>query len=271
MSQIMALAEIRKQEPKLKAMLEKANQLHKEVYKSGKQMVRSAAESGKWLLQMKEAIPYGHFEKWLEERQSHPDNPCLFSMRTARYYMRLAENNNLDSLVEKNGAMVYDLSISKVLSLLQSDDPPKLAKPAAPKSNGDGKLQRIAEVVTPSPVDGGTEECLKGGKHEYDAEACVKCHDPRPASAAAAAGEADDARAEVEVSRAQGVAQSEDDGADHRKLTATLAKAIEKSYGELTNLLDQFKHLCPDPVEAECQQSLNVSYMDFRKWKKKVL
>lgn len=59
------------------------------------------------------------------------------------------------------------------------------------------------------------------------------------------------------------------DRTDDRDQIRRVFREIDQLYGELTRKLDELNRLCPDRLKNDCEQSLDVSYQDFRAWKKR--
>ncbi|NJL56480.1 DUF3102 domain-containing protein [bacterium] len=87
------------------------NQCHENGKRHLYNAVLSFKQAGEKLIQIKSSLPHGEWGDWLAEYC--PD----ISERTARNYMRLAENWQQ---LEQNGNAVADLSLRKALDLLKS-------------------------------------------------------------------------------------------------------------------------------------------------------
>jgi putative heme iron utilization protein len=102
------LAEIEKRdEAALEKLAEEINEEHRSFRRAFKATFRSALRAGDLLNEAKEQAGHGNWGAWIEEN-------CEFSERTARVYMRLA--NNRDKVEEMlKTAEPADLSIEGVL------------------------------------------------------------------------------------------------------------------------------------------------------------
>ncbi len=87
------------------------NQYHEDGKRHLHSAIVSFKEAGDRLIQVKASLPHGEWGDWLAEHC--PD----ISERTARNYMRLAENWQQ---LEENGNGVADLSLRKAMELLKT-------------------------------------------------------------------------------------------------------------------------------------------------------
>lgn len=275
--ELIVSAEIRKNKVKIDALLMRVDICDKAIYQATKDMVLRAKEAGEILEQVKELLPHGQFEKYID---NHPD--IHFSARTARDYMTVARK--YDAYMEECGSEGIVHSMRDILQYGKKDPP---------KRNNIGSTAElhVAQNTVPklaiSPVDGGPV-CIKtGGAHVYDAEACIHCHDPRPEAAHAAAaegGDADDGREAVLGQDDEGEAPAEpvraaeeadavdgqhagESGRDRRP--DRRFGEVERRYGELTRLLDDLNQDFPEPDLDGIQTGLSISYEGFRKWKRR--
>ena len=90
---------------------EEINQHHEDGKRHLHSAILSFKEAGEKLIQVKVSLPHGEWGDWLADYC--PD----ISERTARNYMRLAENWQR---LEENGTSVADLSLRKALELLKA-------------------------------------------------------------------------------------------------------------------------------------------------------
>ncbi len=90
---------------------EEINQHHEDGKRHLHSAILSFKEAGEKLIQVKVSLPHGEWGDWLADYC--PD----ISERTARNYMRLAENWQR---LEENGNSVADLSLRKALELLKA-------------------------------------------------------------------------------------------------------------------------------------------------------
>lgn len=162
----------------------------------------------------------------------------------------------------EHGSKAYCMSIDaalKCVSGLKGDH----------KSNGKPKLAGPAKITT--PTSGESEPCPHGGEHEYDEEACVRCHDPKPkgvkASQATIEAVADEAEADLgDLEPDEGGAEAE----AHRVAVESFA-AAEKHLVEAHRLMSRLSQTHPHRYQQSAQDSLDVSYQDLRRWKKEVV
>jgi hypothetical protein len=277
MGKELALAEIRKNRAAIDALLMKADVCDQNIYKATKQMVVWGWEAGKYLCEVKELIPHGLFEQYIDE---HPD--LHFSARSARSYMQLYRNK--DQLLEQFGSEVYAKSIESCLKLVAK--PSKTAEPAVFKEDSEDTKSGK------EPVDG-TDICPRGGAHSYDdSGCCTKCCDQLPEAPAddEAGGRGDDSAverasrlqddAEAPAAPAESAAPAADPAGLHRgrgsragndrgpDRRADLFTRGEQLYGELTRLLDELQNIDAYHDKEGIQWALSASYTHFRKWKR---
>lgn len=263
----------------LVSFLPKINALHRSIYNKTKEVVREAVEIGNLLLKLKALTPHGHFEDTLD---NNPD--CEVSLRTAQKYMQLAKG--FPQLEEQLGSVAYEMSIEACISKLNRGVDQK----RRPRRFSADQLTATPDT-TSSPVDGGGDSCIRGGQHEYDEEACVKCHDPRPT-------EGEEGRIEECEGGAQGAAGSKevagvvdgqqreghgrlgeaDQGADDRREgrrqngqpfnAEAEIKAFAAAGMRLINLLNRYAP--NEKLRGECVQSMECLYEDLRTWKKRM-
>lgn len=121
----------------LDALVGKINGAHDRVETAFLSCVKYAQEAGRLLLEVKDKLEHGKFEDWVEAN-------CKFSARTARVYLRLA--NELPKLDEVNRQRAADLSLRGVLRLLAN---PKVKVEAASTCTADEpevSVIRLADV-----------------------------------------------------------------------------------------------------------------------------
>lgn len=233
-----------------------ANEYHRLAMQSCKATLEHAVNGGKVLLQMKEVIKHGEWERYVDERLD-------MAVSTAQKYMRLA--SKYDEMWEDLGpGQMSEMSIRGGLAHLESKN-----KAMREATRIEGKESRAADLSDQSPI---SDECPKGGSHvwendeELDEEVCAKCHDPRAAHRSS--GEAGD------TAGSQGAADSGLDGGKRQAESGDRASAgsdsaipqkIDQLFGEIIRLVDQAGKR--DKTE-EFKHALNIAYLEFRAWKK---
>jgi phage N-6-adenine-methyltransferase len=80
---------------------------------SARESLRHAKQAGELLLRVKAELPHGEFTGWVESQ-------CEFSPRTARRFMKLADQ--WEELQTKTDTIVTDLGITEALKVLASDE-----------------------------------------------------------------------------------------------------------------------------------------------------
>ena len=116
---------------------------------------------GAFLQQAKDAMPHGHWLKWLET--DFPEG----SESTAQGYMKIARNWAIVQQIPNDAG---DLSIRSVLKFLAKPREPALLE--APESLGN-------EPAATSLVPSQDEPCPNCGSHEFDDDGdCLECREP---------------------------------------------------------------------------------------------
>lgn len=238
MAQELALATIRKNQPKLEALSVKVKKINQEIMVNFKNAVVGAKEAGRWLADMRDLLPYGHFEGYVEDHTE-------IAGRTARRYIQLHEK--WGEIEDKLGPDAY---ISTINGCLKVVAPPPKSLPVRPKQAGIPTSEVCRESQEGQDKD--------GVGSESDEE-----NDPEIAEAARAIREQ---RLSNEASSGNG-----DSGARTR-LPKDPIKAseerIESLFGELTRELETYHSLKPNRMHFDCNQGLDHVYGDFRTWKK---
>lgn len=225
-------------EVKLAELTTRVKFIHRNILASAKSTVELAMDAGKWLISIKEMLPHGHFEKYLEEHE-------IIGTRTARRYMELHEKW---PLIEKElGPDAYVSTIDGCLKIVK--------QPAKPK-------RPVTADFPPSEVFSD-----KQVGEETDAEDSDLGLDPSVAEAARAI------RAKREAAeKGAGNDQGTGGGTGVRPgkpTTKSIEAALEKQFGVLTELLEDYHALKPDNAHFDCQQALDSCYGEFRQWKRK--
>lgn len=236
MAQDLAQAVVLKNQPKLEALSTKVNGIHQEILTSAKNTVMRAVEAGKWLIDMKDLLPHGHFEKYVEEHAN-------FSVRTARRYIEL--NEKWPKIEQELGPDAYISTIDGCL---------KIVKP--PKPNRPSVTDFPPTEVSHDQSENGPEDD-DGGTLELDPSIAEAARDIRARREAA---ERDDGEGHSDAG--SGVKPA-------KKTAKSIEAALEKEFGILTELLEDYHALKPDNLHFDCQQSLDSCYGDFRSWKRK--
>ena len=115
---------------KLATLATTANEYHERATKAAGQALNFARSVGEILLKVKDVLPHGKLEPWIEEN-------CAFSPRTARGYMRVA--NNWEAIDVKR-AESPDLSIRSALEFIATPKP-------------DDSKRRHVGVLNEAPLD----------------------------------------------------------------------------------------------------------------------
>jgi hypothetical protein len=102
----------------LDLLAKKINAGHKKVLASFRTSVQHAKQVGLWLLEAKEQLVHGQWQKWVKKN-------CRFSYETAANYIRVASN---EKEVNRNLQRNADLSLSEMLQSLVRARKPKHAK-----------------------------------------------------------------------------------------------------------------------------------------------
>lgn len=250
MGKELTLAIRRKNEIQATQDIRIANAIHDEIYKTSKHLLIKVVEAGKVLIRIKESLGHGYFQEWLDKADTN------ISHSTARNYMRVAMH--WDEIIEKMGSRAYCMSIEAALKCVAG----------LREEKRQSKTAGSPVVLNPTfePVS-----CPHGGEHEYDEEACVKCHDPKPESVGGAA-EFEQAVADEEESSAglvdegPGSAEAEDSRVA-QKLFADVERGFIDLYRQLTKLTKQYD----GRYGTQSLDSLDLSLQDFKKFKKEVL
>ncbi len=237
MAQELAKALILKNQPKLEALSSKVNGIHQEILASARATVMRAVEAGKWLVDMKELLPHGHFEKYIDEHTN-------LGGRTARRYMLL---NEKWPLIEKElGPDAYVSTIDGCLKIVQPPAPPKPAPKVA-------KLADIPPSEEPKDEPDGSEDDSDLGLDSSIAEAARLVREGRAARAAA----------NGDGNNAEGRTRSV------KSTIKAIEANLERLFGEMSDALEDYQAAKPDSLHFDCQQGLDHAYGDFRKWKRK--
>lgn len=155
-------------------LLPEINANHRECIKCGKDAIQHAIQAGELLAKLKKSVKHGDWLALLEAR-------CDCSARCATNYIRIAAN--LPELIKSQGKeFVADATVDGCIKLLghSKTEPQKdsnrqsLPISNAPTTAGGNGKQR--QKTTPQYVDPVEAAC----EHDFDDEACRKCHAPKP-------------------------------------------------------------------------------------------
>lgn len=232
MAQELALALIRKNQPKLEVLSGKVKALNQEIMVHFKNAVTGAKEAGKWLIDMKDLLPHGHFERYVEDHTE-------IASRTARRYMLLHEK--WDEIEDKLGPDAYVSTIDGCLKIVQ---PPPPKRPA------------LADFPPTEVLSSGEDN--EEGRSE-DVEAAIKeVRERRQGSDRRAEGGDVGCEDGTETSRAR----------SSKDPIKACEEDLERLFGEITRRLEDYHAVKPNRLQFDCQQGLDHVYGDFRKWKK---
>jgi hypothetical protein len=226
-----------KEQATVEKLLPEIRATHKAFLLSGKETVELARQIGDYLWKLKECVKHGEWQSIVEDR-------CEFTMRTAQTYMKLAGGWEL---LEKKEAAAT--TIDGCVKLIGQATPKKRVTQKrsgvriSTKSGGKSgsHQQTSAPQADAANPDG---PCPHGGEHDYDDEACKRCHDPKPGVSV---------EPEPEEATAAG----------------KLFTKIFDHLGKVTRLLDDLKKAVPnskyfDDVFA----SLECANQDLHKWRR---
>lgn len=259
MGKELTLAIRRKNEIQATQDLRIVNAIHDEICKTSKHLLIKFVEAGRVLIRIKESLGHGHFQDWFEKADTK------LAHSTARRYMRLAMH--WDEIVEKHGSSAYQMSLEAALN-----------KVAGLTESREQKASKTLTPIILNPTSEADEQsaCPHGGPHEYDDEACIRCHDPRPDSAPGAAPVAAPL-ADAEESDCglddQGEGSTEDEAAGVApQLAAKVFRELERDLIDVYRRLSKLANEYPaSRYGTQAVDSLDVSIQDFRKLKKEVM
>lgn len=224
-----------KEQATVEKLLPDIRATHKEFLKSGQATVDLARQIGDMLWKLKECVKKGEWTELVEDR-------CEFTIRTATTYMKLSGGWEL---LEKKEAAAT--TIDGCVKLIGQSKPKthkggkRKVVPKPAKSADNGKRGSETESPQPAAAEKPAGPCPHGGEHDYDDEACKRCHDPKP-----------------------GVTPTED-----LPPAAKLFAKIDEHIGKVVRLLDDVNRVAPnETLRKEIMASLEVANEDIRKWKK---
>jgi hypothetical protein len=214
-------------------LVQEANEHHNLAVNSARSALTHAKEAGLKILELKERCAHGTFTSLIQA-----NNGLDMTMRTAQRYMEVARR--YDDIIEKIGpSRAAVVSLSEGLAAIRGKAEEYFPPEEGPKTTRDALFEKL------EPVDG-TDECPKGGPHVYDEEACINCHDPKPAPT----------RVEQEVA-AIGMEK------ELRRLFAS----IESQFVQLARQIDQLHTMQPYSEKEGISDALSTSYSAFKRWR----
>jgi hypothetical protein len=172
-------------------LLPEINANHRECIKSGSDAIQYAIQAGELLLRLKGSVKHGEWLPLLEKRVD-----C--TPRAAQNYMKIV---GFKATLQKQGKDVSsDATIGGCLKMIgqskQSSKPPKSntngvrispntggsssSKPSPPAAVEPPQSEPIQAPAAKETAVKPTGPCPHGGEHDYDDEACRRCHDPKP-------------------------------------------------------------------------------------------
>lgn len=163
-----------KEQATVEKLLPDIRATHKEFLKSGQATVDLARQIGDMLWKLKECVKKGEWTELVEDR-------CEFTIRTATTYMKLSGGWEL---LEKKEAAAT--TIDGCVKLIGQSKPKthkggkRKVVPKPAKSADNGKRGSETESPQPAAAEKPAGPCPHGGDHDYDDEACRRCHDPKP-------------------------------------------------------------------------------------------
>ena len=229
----------------IKELIQGANENHNLAVKAAKGTLMHAKDSGDMLTALKAKCQKGMFQKLIMEDV----DGLQMSLRTSQVYMQISRE--FDNLMEQmSPGQAATISLAEGLKKIKYK-----------------KAEYFPDDIASDkdPVDG-TEECMHGGPHEYDEEACIRCHDPKPDGETTDAGGAKMGAKSRSGGRSPGnkLGAERDGGIDAGKLFLQ----AEGHYARLTQLLDQLNQVEPFHDKEGAQAALNMSYDAVTRWRK---
>lgn len=166
---------------KVERLLPEINANHRECIKSGREAVNHAIQAGELLLELKEAVKHGEWEETIKR--------CDFSLATAKTYMTISDKlpEIMKSLGKEGPSELTIRGGMKLIAEAKKPKPSQIASAPAisPKAGGNGSHKTKSDAANTvdavsvrksEPIDPIEAAC----QHEWDDEACTKCHAPRP-------------------------------------------------------------------------------------------
>lgn len=228
--------------------IQEINDHHKLAMVAGKEVLVQAFAAGAKLMELKKKCKHGKFEELIEEQFD-------FSVRTAQHYMKLARGE--DDIRERIGpGNAATLTVTEGIRMLCSQSSPK---------KGDQKRNGVALLETED-----YSECPHGGEHEYDEEACIRCHDPKPEDNAVPS---QDSRpgggAGLSGNKGMEAAGQNKAGDGSSVAAERLFFRADQLYGVLVRLLDEIHEAeGPSEMHQRAIDHLNLSHMELNAWRK---
>ncbi len=115
-----------------------ADEADKLSKKKGKEAIAAALKAGQYLIEVKELVPYGNWEKWVKQ------NCKGIKIRTAQRYMTLARfKNDTVSFLDECLSLRQGLIVSGALIPTQADKPPENRE----KNGGNEEASETPEII----------------------------------------------------------------------------------------------------------------------------
>ncbi len=241
MAQELALALIRKNQPQLQALSIKVKSINQQILADFKAAVVGAKEAGKYLISMKDLLPHGHFERYVED---HTEIAC----RTARKYMQIHEK--WEEIEDKLGPDAYVSTIDGCLRVVH--------EPSKRPSKADFPPTEVSNEITEH-----TDE--EADDREEDSSD-ISC-DPGIAEAVRTVRER---RAAAESDARANGAESGSRTRPPKDPTKACEDKLESLFGQITEALEEYHVLKPSRLHFDCQHHLDLAFGPFRSWKRQV-
>ncbi len=219
----------------IRDLLQEANEHHNLAIRSAKSSLMHARDSGERLVEIKKQCKHGEFEKLIEEHGE-------MMPRTAQRYMQVYRD--YPSIEEKMGpGRAAVISLTEGLKSIQSKE----------KEHYPQEAKASAETLLVGDED--LSICPRNGLHEYEEgdDCCRHCHTPK----------VDIDAVEEKTARAIEEARKEEGGKELKRMFAR----TESLYCQLTRQIDELGKRAECPNKQDIQDSLDLSYQAFRKWR----
>lgn len=221
----------------IRVLLQEANEHHNLATKSAKSALIHAKDAGERLAEIKRQCKHGQFEKLIEEHGE-------MMPRTAQRYMQIYRDYPL--IEERMGpGRAATISLAEGLKAIQAKEKEYYPPPFEAKASDEALLVPDEDLSV----------CPRNGLHEYEEgdDCCRHCHTPKE--------EIDNF--EDKAARAIDEARKEQEAEETKKTFAT----VESLYCRITKLLDELNKASPFARKADIQETLDMSYQLFRKWR----
>lgn len=206
----------------------------------------------------------GRFSAWLSE-------VCGIDKSTAYNYLKAYSSfSDVANLEQFTAGAIYklaatatpELAVAKAIKL--ADKGEKITKKKAAELVAEYTIEEAAEevaVIGAAPPPPTAEElagpCPAGGEHEFDAEACVHCHEPKPATP------------EVELSNVLQLVQGGSTPPPVKETrSAKLFDEMVALLGKAVRTLDDLNNAHPHPrMYQSIKDSLDLAFDDVRAYR----